>query len=571
MPGSSGKAPWPRCLGGDGEAWFGNLFVKAGFTVCTNFFYRDVQCLQQENVPGRGEATMLCFNHGNGLSDPMLVMRATKRMVRFIAKDTLWKQPLVGRLVDGAAAVPVQRREEHGDAAENQSSQQGVINAFHQGHIVAVSPEGGSRLRTMLNAPFKRGFLFWAVDAVFQKWVEGDVDFRVSIVPCGLVYLHPFSWRSEAMVVYGTPIVLDVALLRQHGTTDDMLKPGSEQRRLQCAKQCVNWLTGQIEEGMRAVKLEVPPPPDAKPHELLEGDWPAVRLAVVAGRILRQGESCSLPSWIKFVQCMAVELQKCGTIADSVNEYAGELHSARITDAQVKRASEGTPTPFCGTLALATIYLCFGIVFGMLALPIVLPWLPLWGLCFLVEAIIVGKGVVVKDGIVTRYGANFDTIAQFKKSFGFVAFSLYLLSGLAAGVWVYTNAFGGGSPIALAGAALIGALAVLPVLWVSMRLCEGCLASFRRTRESLALLLLPARRLRVLCDHRRMLKASLLGLPVAPPADADASAKRRELDWHHCFSAEDLLWGGIVPKGRVAAPARWTGEAGMATPLMDTE
>lgn len=554
------NAPWPKCLGGDGEAYFGNLLIKAGFTVTTSFFYRDVQRLHHENVPARGEATMLCFNHANGLSDPMLVMRATKRMVRFIAKDTLWKQWLVSFLVDTAAAVPIMRREEHGQAADNHSGQQGVLSAFSQGHIVAVSPEGNSRLRTMLNAPFKKGYLFWAVDAVTQKWIEGDADFRISIVPCGLVYLHPSSWRSEAMVSYGTPIVLNVALLRQYGATEDMLRPGAanEQRRLECARQCVGELAGQIERGMRAVKLEVPPPPDAQPHELLEGDWPAVRLAVVAGRILRQGEPCSLPSWVKLVQGVAAELQKAEhrTTADAVNEYASELQRAGITDARVLRASEGTFAPSCGTLAVATAYLHSSFALGLLALPIVLPWFPLWGLCLVVERMLVARGTVIIDGVMTRRGANFDTIAQFKKSFGFILWSVYLLGGFAAGPWVYKKIFARPNPTALVGAALVGVFSVLPTLWLSMRLCEGSVASLRRARENLALLLLPARQLQGLCDSRRALRAKLLELPLAPHTEAaGASTMRREHDWHRCFFAEDLLWGGLVPKGGVAAPA----------------
>jgi len=550
----------------------GNIFIRTGFKIATRFYYRDVQRVQHENVPQPGEPTMLCFNHSNGLSDPMLIMSATKRMVRFIAKDTLWKQWMVGWLVNIAAAVPVQRREDHGATADNQSSQQGVIKAFEQGHIVAVSPEGGSRMRTMLNAPFKKGFLFWAVDAVFHKWIDGDTGFRVSIVPCGLVYLHPTSWRSETMVSYGAPIVLDVGLLRRHGATDQILGPGVDQQeqRLQCAKQCVTWLAAQLEEGMRLAKLEVPPSPNAKPHELMEGDWAVLRLAVVATRILHQGSRCSLPSWVKVMQSVALELQKEENRETAVwlNEYASGLHHAGIVDAQVKRALEGRTPISC--LAALQIFLCVLMSFalGALALPLLIPWVPLWCICLVVESMILRRGTVAKDGTVTRYGCNFDTIAQFKKSFGFISFCIYLLTGLVAGGWAYRTFCGNKNASELALARVIGLTAVLPILYVSMRLCEGCVAFLRCARERMALLLMPTVDLAHFCDLRRMLYASLTKLPLIPISNDDFNTKRQELDWHRCFFAEDLRWGGLVPDGNTAQPSCRTGALKLSAPLL---
>ena len=62
---------------------------------------------------------IVCFNHGNGLADPMVLIRKTPRVVRFCAKDTLWKMPIMNWFIRGSGAVPVYRRREHGEQAES--------------------------------------------------------------------------------------------------------------------------------------------------------------------------------------------------------------------------------------------------------------------------------------------------------------------------------------------------------------------------------------------------------------------------------------------------------------------
>ena len=75
-------------------------------------FYATIELRGEENIPKPGEACILCFNHGN-LADPKLIIRATPRMVRFCAKDTLWKIPIMGTFVANSGAVPVYRARDH--------------------------------------------------------------------------------------------------------------------------------------------------------------------------------------------------------------------------------------------------------------------------------------------------------------------------------------------------------------------------------------------------------------------------------------------------------------------------
>ena len=90
------------------------IFRAAGF-----IFYATTECHGVEDFPAAGQATLLCFNHGNGLADPLCLIKATPRMVRFCAKDTLWSVPGMKYFIRNSGAVPIYRAKEHGDQARS--------------------------------------------------------------------------------------------------------------------------------------------------------------------------------------------------------------------------------------------------------------------------------------------------------------------------------------------------------------------------------------------------------------------------------------------------------------------
>ena len=85
--------------------------------------------------------------------------------------------------------MPVKRKQEHGDGADNTLAMSAVSKALRDGQVVSIAPEGTSRMRTVLE-PLKSGVGRMAVDAVVSALAEGVSDFKVHIVPCGIVYLH---------------------------------------------------------------------------------------------------------------------------------------------------------------------------------------------------------------------------------------------------------------------------------------------------------------------------------------------------------------------------------------------
>jgi glycerol-3-phosphate O-acyltransferase/dihydroxyacetone phosphate acyltransferase len=569
----------PFCSG-DGEAYPFYRFIRGGFRLATQVFYGGIVCDQNAaNLPPVGEPALLCFNHPNSLLDPMVLMSACPRMIRFIAKDTLWKVPLVGWLVQGAAAVPVKKKEEHSGDIDNGQAQEGVLDAWSKGHIVGVSPEGGSLMRTMFKKPFKKGFLYWLVDSVFQHWE--DEDYKVHVVPSGIVFLHPFSWRSEAMVRFGTCFPVDRAVLQQHGATEQMknLDP-SDERRHAVAHAVVNDLVNRIEVAMDMLAINIPPPQQPGAPEEVEGDWAALQSGIVAARVLYpKSAELSLRKWVDLIKHFAKELQQAGheALEDTLQDYYQDLKQHGLRDAQVHEVTHCDRPATCLILCRLMLQVQLSFLLFTCALPGAVCWFPLWLLCRITEHCLVRRGRIVCNGVVTRRGSNFDSIASIKMMWGFVYFASVCAAALVLTVrWVpsLTGVTGWKGEAASCVAGLLVACLLFPILiLLSMRLCESAMAAASAARELKCLLSVKHDDLQRLVATRSELHRFLSPLVtdgVQALLDSEDRLdlaprrsiwKREKKDWHECFLPEDLTWSGLVDDSRAKGSS-------MVTPLL---
>jgi len=90
-----------------------------------------------DRIPATGPAIIVC-NHISYL-DPLTngdaVVRAGRRP-RFLAKEDLFRIPIVGRALRGAGQIPVSR------GARNRSSLDKAVAALGRGEVIVVYPEG---------------------------------------------------------------------------------------------------------------------------------------------------------------------------------------------------------------------------------------------------------------------------------------------------------------------------------------------------------------------------------------------------------------------------------------------
>ncbi len=238
-------------------AWF--------LRVVTRVFFRQVEIAGLEHVPTEGPV-LFAGNHPNSLIDPILIITTCGRKVHFAAKDSLFKGRLMRAVLRGLGAVPVARKDDHDGkprtapsgperpAAERAQANDAAFDAMFavlgNGGAIGIFPEGLSHDESQL-AKLKTGAARLAIGGATKNQVP------ITIVPCGLTFIHPKRFRSRVLVQYGPPIVI------QPGMTTE--------------QEVVKTVTAELDSAIRRLTINAP-------------DWDTVRALDVVRRLYQPAE-----------------------------------------------------------------------------------------------------------------------------------------------------------------------------------------------------------------------------------------------------------------------------------------
>ncbi len=211
-------------------------------------FFRKITIEGLENVPREGPL-LVAANHPNTLIDVLLVATSLERRIGFVAKSTLFGNPVLGGFLRAMGAVPVYRRVDAtqgtDDKAGNKRSLEACEHTVAAGGAILIFPEGISQTAEPRLMPMKTGLARIALGAE-QQGAE------VQIVPAALIYDDPERFRSRARIRFGTPI-----LARPFAA-----EPGGDERA------AVRALTRAVGEALRAEVIHVE---DAEDEPLVKG------------------------------------------------------------------------------------------------------------------------------------------------------------------------------------------------------------------------------------------------------------------------------------------------------------
>lgn len=145
---------------------------------------------------------MYVGNHPNGLVDPGIVFVLSKRQVTFLAKEPLFRLPLLGAVLRGLGALPVFRKQDgDGDTSKNEGTLSAATNALVAGHAITIFPEGKSHSEPQLSA-LKTG----AARIVLAAAEQGA---PVHLVPVGITYEAKHLFHSAVHVEVGAPLAVE--------------------------------------------------------------------------------------------------------------------------------------------------------------------------------------------------------------------------------------------------------------------------------------------------------------------------------------------------------------------------
>ena len=182
--------------------------------VVVSVFFRRIDMVGVEHIPASGPV-IFAANHPNALMDGFIIMAKCGRSpLHFMADAKLWKYPGMRVFAEGIGAVPVYIRKNPAVPINNETAFKRLYEVLDGGGCVGIFPEGVSHTDTQL-VSFKTGTARIALSA-------SDRGPRpITIVPCGLTYLHRHRFRSQALLEFGEPIVIDDEWLAAYRTDED--------------------------------------------------------------------------------------------------------------------------------------------------------------------------------------------------------------------------------------------------------------------------------------------------------------------------------------------------------------
>lgn len=168
------------------------ILAKFLFGWILNLIWRP-RVWNRKNLKIKGGAIFAC-NHVSAW-DPILLAIISPRMVHYMAKSSLFKNPIANIFFRGLGAFPVNRSA--GDVGSMKTS----LKTIESGKVMGIFPEG-TRSRTGGVLPFRKGVALLAERS------------GKPVVP---VYIYPRSYKRErVLVAVGEPIIIGK---REEGVT----------------------------------------------------------------------------------------------------------------------------------------------------------------------------------------------------------------------------------------------------------------------------------------------------------------------------------------------------------------
>jgi len=304
--------------------------------VITNTFFRRIDVVNIENVPTEGPV-IFAGNHPNALMDGWLLTAKCGRWpLHFMANAKLWKYRLLVPFLDASGAVAVYSRDETDGDVDNEKAFAKLYDVIESGNCMGIFPEGISHVESQLTK-LKTG----AARIALAVAARGKV--QIKMIPVGLNYIHRHRFRSQVLIEFGEPIVIDDEWIRSYKLDE---------------RQAVRKLTEHLAEALTGVTLNAP-------------DWRTLRIIQTIRRLYKPAKVNLSPSdYIelnrRFVERYLQDIHEpeLQALSLEIEDYQARLDMLGLKDHQLRHPV---------TLAQATRKLLLRSLTMLALLPLAIP------------------------------------------------------------------------------------------------------------------------------------------------------------------------------------------------------
>ncbi|KAH9451104.1 hypothetical protein MJO29_009220 [Puccinia striiformis f. sp. tritici] len=470
--------------------------VISFFRFILAIFFSRIVIENPDRIPGNGRPTIVLVNHSNSLTDALIIMasvpRHARRMLRMTAKATHFRKPNFSSwLIEKAGSVPLQRAQDYQPETriDNSGTRELLVNALcQQGDAICIFPEGISRYHPAL-APFKTGAARIASDVLCQ--FKDQSNFELNLLPCSITYLHRQNFRSDVLVSFHDPIILN----QTNSTHQDLVSTVPETR-----KKAIGDLTTNLTEKIRSGTLDSP-------------SWDLIKAANMARTLYAPfGTQLSLGAHIRLTQRF-VDVFAGRTLSSSSSSSSSQPSTPALSPSSssnherlVKDLLEYQQMLFSLGLKDARVAnnrlvnrrvmfprLIFRIAAAAFFTTICAP-----GLFFWIPTFIVTGYFAHRQRLKGPAWDTYDEVTQTK-----------MLWGLATGLMTY------GSVLLICFPIFPIVLVVFPIwMWFTLRWLEDLVATLRATRSLVKMLMISKSELKTIRNQRSILEKEVYKVAV---------------------------------------------------------
>lgn len=177
---------------------------------------------------------LFLINH-QSFVDPILVAVMLTRPVSYLARDSLFRIPILGWILRHTHVIPISREAARG------GSIRAAIEQMEAGFLVGMFPEGTRSSDDDVHH-FRPGFIAIVRRTTQPIYPVGIAGFN-RIMPRGAWFIRP----GRVQVVYGPPLTADEVSQFQSGRDDAALCELARSRVAECAHSAARLLAGHLE------------------------------------------------------------------------------------------------------------------------------------------------------------------------------------------------------------------------------------------------------------------------------------------------------------------------------------